>query len=218
MKKIIFLTLLCSLVLPVVAAAGTDDDVTQQENVIYVEDATVEAGNSTTVVAKLRTNVDAVAFQFDLVLPEGISLSGNTAAAVRKAELETNQHQLVAAWLKSGACRVICYSLSNDQLKKMNGDAALIDIDVDAKLSPGTYPVILRNVEIAQENGQKSKKLSEVQTTITIQNGDVPTIIELTETKENTTDDATYNLLGQKVKELRRGQIGVKKGKKTIKQ
>ena len=77
MKKNMILTLLCFFAFSVVVPAATDGDVTQQANVIYVENATVEAGNSATLVAKLKTDIDAVAFQFDLVLPEGISLSGS---------------------------------------------------------------------------------------------------------------------------------------------
>ena len=216
MKKIIFLTLLCSLVLPVVAAAGTDDDVAAKPNVIYVESATVAPGSNAMITVRLKSsNVYVTAFQFDLCLPAGVTIDGDVSGAIRKSELETSNHQLYAAWMKSGACRVICYSSGNDKLKSRDGEAAVIDINVDASVKPGTYPIILRNVEIARVDGKASSKLSKVQTTLTVQTADIPTDIQTAGTGERT-DDATYNVLGQKVKKLRRGQIGIRRGKKTI--
>ena len=217
MKKKLFLTLLCSLVIPVVAIAATDDDVTQKPNVIYVENATVEPGSDATIAVKLKTSSGmSSAFQFDLILPAGITLNGDESSAIRKGELGTTSHQLDAAWLKSGACRVICYSTNNAKLKLQEGDAAVIDIKVDASVKAGTYPVVLRNVEIARINGYTSFKLGKVQTSITVApKSDIPTGIEQAGTDQSG-DDATYNVLGQKVKKLRRGQIGIRRGKKVI--
>lgn len=216
MKKKTILTLLCLLALPVMAFAATDEDVTQKANVIYVENTTVSPGANAMMTVRLKTKYSGVsAFQFDLFLPEGVTVNGKESSAIRKSELETNNHNLYSAWMKSGGCRVICYSLNNTYLKSKEGEAAVIDIKVDGNLAPGTYPVILRNVEMARTNGLSSIKLSEVQTTLTVRDGSVPTEIEMVEAEADA-GGATYNLLGQKVKKLRRGQIGIRRGKKVI--
>lgn len=219
MKKNMILTLLCSLLFPVAAMAASDTDVSQKANIIYVESATVAPGSDATITVKLKSSsLNVSAFQFDLYLPNGITMDGDESVAIRKGGMTTGQHQLSAAWMKNGACRVICYSLDNSKLKSKLGDAAVIDIKISGNLQPGTYPVILRNVEMARIDGKASTKFSKVQTSLIVQpEGSVPTDIEMAETEEGTTNDATYNLLGQKVKKLRRGQIGVRKGKKTIK-
>ena len=214
-KTIILLCVLCCLLASTYVFADTD--VSQMSNVIYVESATVAPGSDATITVRLKSsNSYATAFQFDLYLPAGITLDGDESTAIRKAGLETSSHQLYAAWMKSGACRVICYSSANTKLKTKEGDAAVIDIKVDSSVKPGTYPIILRSVEIARVDGRASSKVSKVQTSIVIQpENNTPTDIQLAGTDQSS-DDATYNLLGQKVKKLRRGQIGVKKGKKTI--
>ncbi|MBP3843484.1 MAG: hypothetical protein J6E29_07615 [Prevotella sp.] len=216
MKKII-LTLLCVLTMPIALMAAGDNDVTQQANVIYIENATIGAGTSTSLQAKLKTEVEAVAFQFDLFLPEGVYLNSDASKAISGGSLLTKKHVADAAWLKSGACRVICYSLSNEALKQSQGTAAIIHVDVDSKMKPGSYPVVLRNVEIAQANGRKSRRISEVRTTLTIvPNSDLPTDINQVEAISTIQNDGIYNLSGQKVDKLQPGQIGIVKGKKII--
>ncbi|MBR2103063.1 MAG: hypothetical protein IJ928_09960 [Prevotella sp.] len=218
MKKKLFLTLLCSLVIPVVAIAATDDDeVTRANHEIYVEEATVAPGTSATIAVRFKTNSGMVsAFQFDLTLPEGITLDGDETSAIRKGGLvENTDHQIAAAWMKSGACRVICYSPNNTRLS-LEGDAAVIDIKVAPGVKPGTYPVKLTNLEMGRINGYSSVKPKNAVTYIIVQPSDTPTDIQIAEDKQAGGDDATYNVLGQKVKKLRRGQIGVKRGKKVI--
>ncbi|MBR6947789.1 MAG: hypothetical protein IKH53_07515 [Muribaculaceae bacterium] len=219
MKKKLFLTLLCSLAIPVVAIAATDDDeVTRANHEIYVEEATVAPGATATIAVRLKTASNMVsAFQFDLTLPEGITLNGDETSAIRKGGLETASHLINAAWMKSGACRVICYSTNNTKIKSLEGDAALIDIKVAPGMQPGTYPVKLTNLEMGRINGYSSVKPKNAVTYITVQPSSTPTDVQIVEDKPSDGDDATYNVLGQKVKKLRRGQIGVKRGKKVIK-
>ena len=216
MKRKPLLSLVCAIVFPVAALAVTDDDVSQKPNVIYVENATVAPGADATIAVRLKTNTTTVtAFQFDLYLPTGVTVDGDVSTAIRKSEMETSSHQIYAAWMKSGACRVICYSSSNTKLKSKEGEVAVIDIKVDGNVQPGTYPVILRNVEIARVDGRASTKLTKIQTSINIENN-APTDILQAGDGQSDGNDATYHLLGQKVKKVRRGQIGIRRGKKTI--
>ena len=213
-KTFLSVCVLCCL------TAGTQmsaaDGVTGLSNVLYVEEETLGKGAEATLTVRMKNDIQAVGFQFDLCLPEGITLAASPDAAVTSGSIVNGKkHTMNSATLKSGACRVLCYSLQNSTFQSSHGSVAEIAVKVASTLSAGEYPVVLKNVEITNADGKTSRKLESVTTTLTVSDK----VVGIAEAETPAASNGSlYNVSGQKVQTLRPGQIGVRKGKKVLNQ
>ncbi len=158
--------LCCLLACPSLKAT---DNVTSLPNVVYVQGATLQAGSEAVLTAVLKNNLSAVGFQFDLCLPAGFTLSGSPSSSVAPGSIVSgNKHIVSAASRKDGSCRVLCYSLQNTGFTSSNGSAAEIRVKVGSTVAAGSYPVVLKNVEITTAGGLKVERLKTVTTTLVV--------------------------------------------------
>ena len=151
------------------------DNVTGLANVVFIQDASLDAGAEAVLTAMIKNDIQAVGFQFDLCLPEGITLSGEPSSAITSGSVvNVNKHVMMAAQRKDGSCRVLCYSLQNSSLMSSNGSAATIKVKVNPILPTGSYPVVLKNVEITNADGLRVQRMEAVNTTITVNGKKLP--------------------------------------------
>lgn len=79
------------------------------ENVVYFNDATVLKNSSTTLALQLKNSADITAVQFDLALPEGMTLAQNAAGTAYDITFEEERadattHTLSSALQEDGTC------------------------------------------------------------------------------------------------------------------
>lgn len=215
MKARAFITASVLWCLASVTQTFAADNVTRLSNVLYVQEQTVGVGSEATLTVWMKNDINAVGFQFDLCLPDGITLATSPDASVASGFIVNgNRHTLSAANMKSGDCRVLCYSLQNSTFQSASGSVAEVTVKVASTLPAGKYPVVLKNVELTDASGTTTRKLETVTTTLTVSKTQPVGIRDAQEPAS--ADGNLYNVAGQKVPSLRPGQIGIKKGKKVL--
>ncbi len=140
---------------------------------IFINDFSIEPGETKTIEVKLASNLDYTAFQCDFYLPEGIRLveGANGAFASVSSGIE-NTHAIASALQYDGSLRIIAYSLLNAHLNE-NGET-VFNITVQADENLGTeLTSSFRNVLLATA---EAKEFSAPTTTTAI--SAVPTSIE----------------------------------------
>ena len=93
--------------------------------------------------------------QFDLTLPEGISLvSDEDGYFVSLGSRTTSRKHTIEAQLQAdGTIRVMAYSNRNSNFSGSEGDVAILTLKADDQLKAGVYDVQLHNIILSQANG-----------------------------------------------------------------
>ena len=133
-------------------------DVSQYDDIIYINDTMQLPGRQVTMQLMLDNKDEITAMQFDLVLPDGVTIDknsrGNYALAfnteANRADVTT--HTLQSALQEDGSIRVLCYSNTNDIFLDNSGAVLDIPVTIAEDIVPGYYPVLLNNVELTLKN------------------------------------------------------------------
>ena len=124
-----------------------------------MEAQAVEATPASVVnIPIVMTNTTAVtAFQFDLYLPDGVSV----VSAMEDDELiyditfnderAENTHVLAASLQADGALRVVAYSTADAAFVGDAGVVVNVAVSVDKSVAEGSYPVTLRNIRMVKK-------------------------------------------------------------------
>ena len=152
MKKI-FLTFLCVLIAMQSITAA---------NSIYIDDVEAKPGDIVTLSVQMtNTETDKYCgFQFDVVLPEGISFvqdDGFYEAALSTERTTANKTNFFDSALQSdGSLRILCNTSANNSsvghlycFSGTSGEICTIKIKIDETLVTGEYSVKLQNVSIS---------------------------------------------------------------------
>ena len=93
--------------------------------------------------------------QFDLALPEGISLvSDEDGYFVSLGSRTTSRkHTIEAQQRADGTIRVMAYSNRNSNFSGKEGDVVILTLKADDQLKAGVYDVQLHNIILSQANG-----------------------------------------------------------------
>ncbi len=140
---------------------------------IFINDFSIEPGETKTIEVKLASNLDYTAFQCDLYLPEGIRLvEGANGAFASIASGIEGTHAVASALQYDGSLRIIAYSLQNANLNE-NGETVFnitvqADEELERELTSSFKNVLLATAE--------AKEYSAPTTTTAI--SAVPTSIE----------------------------------------
>ncbi len=180
MKKI-FLTFLCILIAMQGIAAA---------NSIYIDDVEAKPGDIVTLSIKM-TNTEAdkyCGFQFDVVLPEGISFvkdDGFYEVALSTERTTANKTNFFDSALQGdGSLRILCNtSVNNSNVGHLycfsgtSGEICTIKVKIDETLVTGEYSVKLQNVSMSDYT---AKSISVENSTSKIKvKVDVPDVMKL---------------------------------------
>lgn len=215
MKKLLLSFVICLFAISVIADEG---DVSQLDNAVYVQNSNIAIGSQSDVSICIKTNIDAVGFQFDMYLPDGVELvydNNKSAYAMGVGALSNNKHIAIAELADDQYYRVLCYSTNNSAFSAKDGQVLVAKLKVSDYVSAGSYPVILKNIEITKANGFNSPFVESLESTINIM--DPSAIQEIEANDPSNTLKGTYTIAGQKVNSLHEGQIGIKDGIKIVK-
>ena len=200
----------------------TNTDISNNDNVIYIEPFVVELGESTAISIKMKNTAEIRGFQFDLYLPEGVtvvkSAKGRIQGALTPSRLpEDDEHDLTFSEQSDGAIRFLCSSQYDETFTGNDGEIATLRVTIAENMADGNYPVILKNVKLTETDIAKFYVTEEVETTMTVLSDppvdDPPTdVFEIDMISGN---GVYYDLQGRRIKTPSKG-LYIVNGKKVI--
>lgn len=129
-------------------------------NTIYVSDISIAPSGQATLTISMKNSVEIGGFEFDLELPEGITVNhsvntyGDVVANASLVEERTDasRHTFQTSFIPSNDyshLKVLCYSSSSKTFLYNDGEVAKIVIDADESIQEGNYIASFKNVVIS---------------------------------------------------------------------
>ena len=178
-------------------------DVSDIDNVIYLSPSAAMPNSEATLSIKMKNTVAIRGFQFDLVLPTGVTVA-KTSGGKLKASLssgrrpEGDQHTLTASERSDGSIRFLCGSLDDETFTGNDGEVATVTIVV-GNLAEGDKSITLRNIKLTETDISKSYTTNELVSTLTISSqesadvSDIDNVIYLSPSAANPNSEATLS-------------------------
>ena len=148
-------------------------DVSSNDNVIYVEPFAVTPGTPTTISFKMKNTAAIRGFQFDLYLPDGVTVvkspKGRIQGALSAGRLpEDDEHDLTFSEQADGAIRFLCSSQYDETFTGTDGEIATLQVNVAENMADGNYPVVMKHVKLTETDISKFYLTEEVETTVSV--------------------------------------------------
>ena len=143
-------------------------------NTLVIEDMEVRAGKQIELSVKLNNEVDITNFQFDLYLPEGITIAkdedGYECINLSTERTTSRKHIFSNSEQQDGAMRVVCYSNSNAVFTGNEGEVLTITLDISDSMSEGDYTIQMKNIVLTEYTNSEPIKhtVPYVKSTITV--------------------------------------------------
>ena len=154
-------------------------DISQIDNVIYIEPFEARPGRAEREVSiKIKNSAAIRGFQFDLVLPEGVTPVTSGASIFRKLnnsrfpkdDFDERYHTLNISLQSDGSYRFLCGSTQDQTLIGNDGEIILLKVNIDENLAERDYPIILRNMKLTESDISNYYETDVLLTKITVQN------------------------------------------------
>ena len=137
--------------------AGEDTDYSTIANTIYLERVEGAAGSQVTLSVKMKNIVQVQGYQFDLYLPEGVTIAtdedgfslielSTERTTARKTDYFNSTVQA------DGSIRVLCGSSKGYTFEGNDGEVATITLNISEDMEEGDYPIILKEVNLTDRN------------------------------------------------------------------
>ena len=148
-------------------------DISGNDNVVYIEPFTVASGTQTVVSIKMKNTAEIRGFQFDLYLPEGMTVvkspKGRIQGALNAGRLpEDDEHDLTFSEQPDGAIRFLCSSQYDETFTGNNGEIATLQVAVADNMTAGDYPIVLKNIKLTETDISKYYLTEKLETTVTV--------------------------------------------------
>ncbi len=115
---------------------------------LTAEPVEITAGRTAELAIALGNIADCTALQFDVELPQGVSVIDNTPALT-----DCHSHIVASRAQDNGGMRVVTFSMSNARLGE--NAVATMTLVADMQTAEGTYPVVIRNIHAADAMGNE---------------------------------------------------------------
>ena len=128
-------------------------DAPKEKANVCIEPFVIKPGGTAQVVIDLNNPGDAfTAIQFDMTLPEGITLTTEFGDYVVDVGSRTTyrRHDVAGQLLEDGTFRVVCGSQTNAEFSGESGDVVLVTLQADAAMAEGNYSLELKNIIVAR--------------------------------------------------------------------
>ena len=120
-------------------------------NRMYAEDVSACRGGKVVLPIVLQNTDDVQSFQFDLTLPEGVTVAtnGNNQLLAALTDRAAAQHSLSCSLLNNGDYRfIVSQSLTHELFSGNDGAVANITLSIAPNVSPDTYQISMKNIEL----------------------------------------------------------------------
>lgn len=125
-------------------------------NYLRVEPFYIEPGCTLTVNLNMVNNTEICAYQADIELPEGLSVTSQSFGAVKIYGIANAQSRIypslpptISSEMVDDVFRVVCYHPQNVPFIGNEGAVATITVCADKSLKAGVYDVKVKNAELA---------------------------------------------------------------------
>lgn len=141
-----------------------------------VSDVSLSPGTTSELTIGLNNSTPYTAFQFDLEVPEGVTVvtdeAGNLKASLDDARKD--DHTLASAKVGTNLYRFLCYSLTNANLKEAAGTVIHVQLSAAADLDTSAgLKVTLKDGLLVTSAAAGTESGSDSGDILTIQQGDV---------------------------------------------
>lgn len=145
-----------------------DTDISAMEDVLYIINSEGFVGSSVTLSLNLKHAMDVSAFQANLFLPEGLEIEKITRGDELKVQDDNEEYIYTFNNSKQedGSRFLLCYSVSNTPMTVGDINVAKITIKIPEGTAAGSYPIILKNVEMSY--GSENKLIDYVKSTLIV--------------------------------------------------
>ena len=200
-------------------AAMPATDESDAENVIYVENVSGSKNSQVELSVRMRNTSDIRGFQFDLYLPEGVTIANNAKASLSSDRLAAGDaHTLMADEMTDGAMRFLCSSMNDESFTGGNGEVATLTVNIADNVANGDYDIVVKNAIMTETDISRSYEADDIKSTLTVldQTG-VETVTADNERCEGPIYTIGGQLVGKKstMRQLRKG-VYIRNGKKFV--
>lgn len=161
---------------------------------LAVAEVELQAGESKDIAINLDNPTNKyTAFQFDLVLPDGITIEqkSNGKPKVSLNADRIDDHTLTATDMGSNTYRLLAYSMSNAEFYGTSGALVYVTLKADENISVGGKTATIKNQVFTMVSGDQAK-WDDVSFTISIAAVVVPEITADNKTREYGEDNPTF--------------------------
>lgn len=138
-------------------ASEPDTDISEMDNVLYVENTEVTPGSQVVLSVKLKNTIKTIqSFGFNLYLPDGFSFvkddNGKVVCGVSSERIsDENEFLKKADIVDDGSLMVVATGL-DATINGNDGEVYRVTIQADEDILPGTYPLLLKKVTVTDVN------------------------------------------------------------------
>ena len=130
-----------------------DTDISQYPNVIYFSPAVESKGSDFTLKVKMKNEAEITSFQFDVLLPEGLSFVkdeyDNAVITLDESRSSTRRHVISTRLQEDGKMRIICYSPQNSVFTGHDGAVLNISLTASTDMPTGKQHIEFHNMHLA---------------------------------------------------------------------
>lgn len=186
---------------------------------LYIAPVQTFAGEEVTLSVQMRNSFDAEGFQFDLRLPEGVSVvtdaDGFAEASLstqRTTALRTNT--FTSALHADGLLTVMAASTNASAISEGVGEVCTVRVRVASDAAPGNYDMRLQDIAISDTHA-RSHDLEQTVSTLTVADAQgIETALNAAATAPST----IYDLQGRRVEGVPRTGLYISGGRKFLSQ
>lgn len=152
---------------------STGTDFSDWDNVIYIYKVEACSGQQFQLPIQMKNTAAIRGFQFDLYLPEGVSVvknnKGRILGSLNGERLpEDDEHTLTISEQTDGSIRFLCGSQYDDTFTGSDGEILTLSVQISDNMTDGDYPVILRNIKLTETDISKFYEVSYLKSILTI--------------------------------------------------
>lgn len=121
--------------------------------VLKIGTSSLKAGSNQTISVALENNIEVTAFQFDILLPNGINVNNyvneddETVLNIQLTSRKANSHNISCNKREDGRYTIVVLSMKNQAFNGTEGDVVTMDVNVPITMI-GNYDVVLSNIHI----------------------------------------------------------------------
>lgn len=175
-------------------------DISSFENVVYMEPVTFPAGTQQTLSIKMKNAVGIQTVQFDMVLPEGVTIATDeddfefislSTARTTAKKMDSFSY----AFISGTRYRVLINSNGGYTFDGSDGEIVQVVVNIDASLSGSVLPLVFEDIVLV-DSGSHGFETERVETSITVtEQQDTRIILDETSTTAPEASEGTVEVL-----------------------
>lgn len=131
--------------------------VTVLGDLLYINDAVSVPSGQMTLPVYLKNQSSITGLQFELQLPEGVTVATNTNGQVLATVSErVADHTITGSKISNGNYQFVVFSPGSKALTGNEGAVAYVTLDIDDDMAIGEYQMTIKEIELTKTNGEAS--------------------------------------------------------------